>query len=184
MTHPLQIFRFNFTPHMVDELYTFSKVHQYDDRVTFKEEWNSWVLLNIEMINRETEILKAAGYIGNVIDKMYKSVRYYFRKKPTTKSEPKKRCLYISLSPEILNLMNTHIYSLINTKEYTPAIGYDSFCSLHQVCIKKELTYLCTKTKDITYIQNKFKKTYKNRYFIISRNNTDDSLDIKLTDNV
>ena len=27
----------------MDELYNFSKIHQYDDRHTYKEEWDKWI---------------------------------------------------------------------------------------------------------------------------------------------
>jgi fatty acid/phospholipid biosynthesis enzyme len=163
------IYRYNFSKQVTDGLYDFSKIHQYDDRKTYKEAWDTWVLENTELIDRETKILYANGYVGNIVDKMYKSARYYFRKKSTCKQEPKKRRQYISLSSEMLYLMDMHIQSQITQKEYKPAIGYENFCILHQQQITKELTYLCTKIQDIKYIQNKFKKTYKNRYYIISR---------------
>ena len=71
------IFRFKFTPEFTSELLSFAKLHQYDDRVTYKENWSRWVQLNDDSIDAECCRMKALGYEGNVIDKMYKSGRYY-----------------------------------------------------------------------------------------------------------
>lgn len=163
------IYRYNFSKTVMDMLHNFAKVHQYDDRPTYKEAWGLWLSENAELIDRETKVLESNGYHGNIQDKMYKSARYYFRKKSTSKIEPKKRRQYISLSSEILALMDAQIKAQITQEEYTPAIGYENFCLHHQVEIAKEIAYLCRKNTDIKYIQSKFKKTYKNRYYIISR---------------
>ena len=36
---PTVIYRFKFTEQFMEELYKFSKIHQYDDRKDFKEAW-------------------------------------------------------------------------------------------------------------------------------------------------
>lgn len=61
----------------------FSKVHQYDDRHTYKSEWAKWVQQeNIaQAIDMEKRRLQENGYIGDIDDKMFKAGRYYFRKK-------------------------------------------------------------------------------------------------------
>ena len=43
------------------------------------------------------------------LDKMFKSARYYFRKKGTEKKEPKRRCSYIGTAKELLDAMDTLI---------------------------------------------------------------------------
>jgi hypothetical protein len=73
---------------MVD-LSRFSKVHQYDDRPTYKSEWQKWT--NQEEIAQTMEVekrrLQENGYIGDIDDKMFKAGRYYFRKKTTVVNE-------------------------------------------------------------------------------------------------
>jgi hypothetical protein len=84
------IYRFNFDNGIVSILKNFSKIHQYDDIETYKESWKLWVDENKETINRETDRLVNSGYEGDVLDKLYKSGRYYFRNKKTTAEKPKK----------------------------------------------------------------------------------------------
>ena len=47
MTH---IYRYNFDNEFVKELYIFAKIHQYDNRIDFKEGWNIWVEDNNDII--------------------------------------------------------------------------------------------------------------------------------------
>ena len=49
----LPIYRFKFTKDFMEELYTFSKIHQYDERNDFKEAWKVWTEDNEEIINNE-----------------------------------------------------------------------------------------------------------------------------------
>ena len=42
----INIYRYKFTPEFMSELYQFSKIHQYDDRHSFKDAWNIWVQTN------------------------------------------------------------------------------------------------------------------------------------------
>ena len=81
----ISIYRFTFTENFMSELYQFSKIHQYDDRVAFQEAWKLWVDDNNELVNDETRRLTQLGYDGETLERMYKSARYYFRKKSTEK---------------------------------------------------------------------------------------------------
>ena len=68
------------------ELSRFSKVHQYDDRVGYKSEWQKWTNNEeiAQLMETEKRRLQENGYIGDIDDKMFKAGRYYFRKKTTT----------------------------------------------------------------------------------------------------
>lgn len=83
------IYRFKFTEEFMQELYTFSKIHQYDDRTDFKEAWIVWMNDQNELISSEQERMISLGYHGDILEKMYKSARYYFRKKTV---EHKRTC--------------------------------------------------------------------------------------------
>ena len=76
-------FRFEFSKDFIDELSRFSKVHQFDERRAYKEAWQKWKS-NPEIDNImsfEIRRLEENGYSGDIEDKMFKSGRYYFRKK-------------------------------------------------------------------------------------------------------
>lgn len=165
------VYRFNFDNEIVTILKNFSKIHQYDDIETYKEAWKLWVDENKETITRETDRLVNLGYDGNVLDKLYKSGRYYFRNKKTTAEKPKKRRPYISIDYNIIALMDEHINKHIKDEGFTPANGYDSFCNNYKEHLTTEIIRLNANTDklDKDVLIDKIKKTYKNRYFIISR---------------
>ena len=81
----INIYRYKFTEDFTSELFKFSKIHQYDHRKDFKEAWNVWFEENNEIVNDEIRRLTNLGYDGDVQDKMFKSARYYFRKKALKK---------------------------------------------------------------------------------------------------
>jgi hypothetical protein len=82
----IQTYRHEFSKEFMAELSRFSKVHQYDDRHTYKSEWQKWS--NQEDIAQSIEVekrrLQEKGYSGDIDDKMFKAGRYYFRKKTLT----------------------------------------------------------------------------------------------------
>jgi hypothetical protein len=79
----VKTFRFEFGKEFIGELSRFSKVHQFDERRTYKEEWQKWKMTPAidEVITKEIRRLEESGYKGDIEDKMFKSGRYYFRKK-------------------------------------------------------------------------------------------------------
>lgn len=156
------IYRYKFTQDFMDELYKFSKIHQFDDRHAFKEAWNLWVEESEELINVEVDRLESLGYEGDVIDKMFKSARYYFRNKGTIKPEPKERRKYIGVQKELLDMMDEHI---LNNADYKPSEGFDDFCENHKDILKIEVERLLSNNIESSEIMKKIKKTYKNRYF-------------------
>lgn len=164
----INIYRFKFSEKFTNELYNFSKIHQYDERKQFKEAWNVWVEENNELVTEEVRRLYNLGYDGDVMDKMYKSARYYFRKKSTVKNDPKPRKTYISLDKELLNAMDKHIINNINNEDFKPSDGFSHFCKENMDLLKNSITILCKQgMTDSNEIKEKIKKTYKNRYFLV-----------------
>jgi len=158
------IYRYKFSDEFVGELYKFSKIHQYDHRKDFKEAWQLWIEDNDDIVSNEERILSNSGYDGDILDKMFKSARYYFRKKSTEKKEPVKRRKYCGLSKDVLDAMDKHIASNITNDDYKPSAGFESFCMINSALLKEEASRLITKDSD--EIHEKLKKTYKNRYFM------------------
>ena len=155
----VNIFRYKFSEEFTKPLYQFSKIHQYDHRKD-----------NEDLVNKEIIRLTELDYKGDIIDKMFKSARYYFRKKSTDKKEPQKRRVYVGIQSELLAAMDTHIISNKKNQEYKPSNGFDDFCKQYIDLLKIEVTNLCKSgIKDPEDIKNKIKKTYKNRYFMSTK---------------
>uniref|UniRef100_A0A6C0EUS6 Uncharacterized protein n=1 Tax=viral metagenome TaxID=1070528 RepID=A0A6C0EUS6_9ZZZZ len=168
---PTNIYRYKFTQSFMDELYQFSKIHQYDDRKSFKEAWLLWVETNLDMINTEIVRLTDLQYDGDIVDKMFKSARYYFRKKSTKKTEPCIRRNYVSVQKDLLDEMDGHIAANIVNDNYKPSDGFSEFCNNNVDALKKGVAHLMEQgMKDSHEIKDKIKKTYKNRYFIFITN--------------
>jgi len=167
------IFRFKFTEEFMEDLYKFSKIHQYDHRKDFKEAWAIWIEENDDIIDEEVKRLLDLGYDGDILDKMFKSARYYFRKKSPVAVEPKQRRQYTSVSHELLEAMDTHIKTNIVLPNYQPKTGFISFYEENnRLIIQTFRSFYEQNIKDSEFIQLKLKKTYKNRYFmIISKTN-------------
>lgn len=168
-----QIHRFKFSTGFVVELTRFSKLHQHDKRKDYKEAWTLWSKSNETVVQDECNRLNGQGYYGNIPDKMYKSSRYYFRKKTTQTTEPKKRRKYISCEQDLLISMDKHISKNYSTPNFTPATSYDSFCENNKKDLTDEIKImLANGITDTDFISNKIKKTYKNRYFLFIKNNS------------
>jgi len=165
--HMNTIYRYKFRDEFVGELFKFSKIHQYDHRKDFKEAWQLWLEDNADIVSDEVRILSSSGYDGDILDKMFKSARYYFRKKSTETKEPVKRRKYCGLSKDVLDAMDKHIASNITNDDYKPSTGFESFCMIHSALLKEESTRLITNGfTNSDEINDKLKKTYKNRYFM------------------
>ena len=159
------IYRYKIADEIIEKIYQFSKIHQYDHRKDFKEAWNIWLEENEELVNYEKRRLLNLGYEGDVLDKMFKSARYYFRKKSTEKKEPKERRNYIGVDKSLLSAMDDH---LKKTQDKKPELSFDEFCKENMECLKNEVIRLLEfGFEDAKEIQNKIKKTYKNRYFML-----------------
>jgi hypothetical protein len=163
----VNIYRYKFTEEFTGELFKFSKIHQYDERKAFKEAWNIWMDNNQNIVNEEYRRLKELGYDGDIFDKMFKSARYYFRKKSTEKKEPVKRRIYVGSQKDLLEAMDEHIKCNIVSRDFKPSEGFDEFCKQNVSLLKEEIIVLCRAgLTDSNEIKSKIKKTYKNRYFL------------------
>jgi hypothetical protein len=171
------IFRFKFSAEFNNQLLSFSKLHQHDDRITYKDNWTLWLQTNDQMIDEESRRLREQGYDGNIIDKMYKSGRYYYRKK-TPKQEPKKRRKYISIECDVIEQMDKHIADNADSPTFKPSSAFELFTNEFKDLIEEETNRLLEKELSKEDIKLKFKKTYKNRYFIFTQQKSNDNKSI------
>jgi len=166
MSIQLKTFHFKFSPIFIEHLERFAKIHQYDDRHTFKEAWTTWTKTDSisKIIEEEIADLTKDGFDGNILEKMFKSARYYYRKKPETKDVIAKKKKYEGSSRSFLEQVDAHISHYVHTHSVSsgetikstasPAEAYDDFCKTHEIVGMDEA---------------KQKKTYKNRYYLFSK---------------
>jgi hypothetical protein len=165
----INIYRYKFSIVFAEKMYEFSKIHQYDNRFDFKEAWIQWTKDNDEYIQMEIERLSRLDYKGNILEKMFKSVRYYYRKKNNEIKTPQDRKRYINISKEILEKIDKHLRENIQLK---PKDAFIHFCNEYKEELKEIIIEIYNNgITDSNEIHEKIKKTYKNRYFISINNN-------------
>ena len=153
-----KIYRYNFSKEFLEEAIKFSKKSESLNINHFREEWNKWKVENENLINTEYRNLIKDGYNGDFDDKMFKTIRYYLKKKK--KHKPKERRKYIPLSREFLDCIDNHIN---NCKDIKPAAAFKDFSTNYKSHIEKEILLLEKYLKN-DECKDKIKKTYKNRY--------------------
>ena len=91
---------------------------------------------------------------------MFKSARYYFRKKSNKTSEPQKRKNYVPIDQDILSAMDVHIQRNMYDETYSPANGYSEFCQCSENILSDEILRLLDSGLTKEEIMMKIKKTY------------------------
>ena len=167
-------YRFKLSEDISSILNEFTKLHMHEDRHDYNQHWELLLLENCDLIKREESRLLDSGYEGDINDKLYKSARYYHRKKTNKNKdgEKQKRREYVSVSTEFLEAIDLHINNFVKNECLSPADGYQDFCKKNQILLSTEIITMQQQnelTKD--YISSKLKKTYKNRYFYLLRLN-------------
>lgn len=86
------IYRFKLSQTLSDELANFANLHRFTPKKDIKECWKKWLkTTTIEpLVTREQEILNEKQYEGDLIKKMFTSMRYYYMKQPTQPTQPTK----------------------------------------------------------------------------------------------
>jgi hypothetical protein len=154
----VRIFRYKLSDEITHEIDRFSKIHKQDDRKTFKEAWNLWTEENEALLSMEVRRLTESQYEGDVVQKIFTSARYYYRKKGTEKKTPKERTTYTKIARDVLQEMDSHIEEGLKSPHFKPSDGFADY--------KDKTTMSMTKEEE-----RKMKKTYKNRYFMMLKSN-------------
>ena len=182
-----KIFRYKLSNDILSIITQFAKIHQLDDRHSYKEAWEVWLNENKEYIKDETDRLVAAGYKGDVEEKMYIAGRYYFREKVKIKKNKgegkkvaavsKKKREYIVMGKDFIKAIDVHLLTAMKQKGFKPAFAYKTFCEQHIELLRTEIRRLVNEEKHIFTDKDmnmKIKKTYKNRYFMLSKADKDE----------
>ena len=179
-----KIFRYKLSDEIMSSITQFAKIHQLDDRHMYKEAWTRWLADEQDNVEREVGRLEQLEYKGDILDKMFKAGRYNFREKVTIKAvenanantvanandvDNTKTREYIVMDPAIIQAMDLHLRSLIHNKNFKPAVAYNEFCDQHVELVRLEIQRLMAQNISREKMSAKFKKTYKNRYYILQK---------------
>lgn len=181
----LQTHRFVLQQHVTDILVEFAKIHQFDDRKDYKEAWETWTTDEdiSPILKKEAERIQEIGFRGDIINKMFVSVRYYYRKKQTktlTDNNDSDKSIrgYQSVPKEVFNMIDEHIKSQLKKhvqknnniikSTVSPAKGFENFCSENKTLFLNQLPPNTSPTNEaMNEIVSKLKKSYKNRFYNI-----------------
>ena len=177
-TTKARVLRHEFSSALTEHLAAFANLHKYDDRTTYKEAWMAWLAHDeiAALLTTDVARLSGLGYKGDVLDKLYKSGRYYFRGKNAEKANAEKANAdkarkYVLLNHALLDAMDDHIErGLQHDGAYTPARGFADFCNMHanNDIMQAEVASLSERlSSGEEAVHAKLKKTYKNRYFML-----------------
>ena len=176
-TTQLKLCRFVLSKDLQGSINTFGKNNAELTRQEFNDAWTRWLEHNQSIIKNEENELKKKGFTGNLDDKMYKSARYYFRKKPAEKKAPKERRKYVALEREVIESIDNHIGEHHNNLG-SPAKCYKNYMENNNTIVQEEYKRLQEDNKlSLSECEEKIKKTYKNRYFQIHNLNQTHLLD-------
>lgn len=195
-------FRYKLSDNTMTLIAEFSKLHQYDDRHAYKDAWGIWLNDNRDFVSREETRLKEVGFNGDVIDKMFKAGRYYFReKKDKVKTTAKsvgdgegegegegdgegdgegatktKTRNYIAMNPDFIKAIDFHLKKSVTDNAFKPQTSFIQFVEENKDILQNEVRRLygimnnyINKETAHKEILAKLKKTFKNRYFTMSK---------------
>ena len=198
-TKMAKIFRYKLDDTIMTLIAQFAKIHEKEDRHAYKEAWAIWLIDNQDMVNREVTRLEELDYNGDILDKMFKAGRYYFREKAPKKkasAQPNEQASAAQAQPNEVASANKLVAPAEPAKKKTrdyivmdPVLiqAMDAHLKLKMKAqsFKPAVAYtdFCLQHSEILQketlrlLQNitkekltaKIKKTYKNRYFILQQ---------------
>lgn len=183
-----EIYRFKFSKIMMEYMISFSNLHRFEDKNEFKISFDTWYKENNDIIQEEITNLLKNGFQGNeekIKTKMYRSVRYYYRKKaenPNTKTKkkdkdelekeetehqdqdqnPKTKTKRFYLPIDVIKQMDRYIME----KNKKPSVMFEEFMNENIETLEKinNLENIRQKEKN----HEKIKKSFKNRCYKIN----------------
>lgn len=180
----LETHRFIMDQQVIDLLMNFTREHQWCERKEFKAAWAKWITNeNIKpILAKEEERLEENGFKGDVLKKMFESVRYYYLKKLHKEQQEEGKCEvkrirkeYEALDKDIIEMMDRYIkVDISNTDEnnvckISPAASFTNFCRDHKELFMEEINRRKTEdsvsNEDVKDVVEKLKKTYKNKFY-------------------
>ena len=194
----IKAIRYNFTSEMMEKIQEFTRIHQFDERKKYKEEWNCWISTQEIHLKVSNEILRLRGegckweeeYIK---DKMYKTSKFYYKRKMaqsntantntntnTNTASAKEKEKYKGFTKAFLRKIDEYIMDKIKEKskassttevDVVPIKLYNEYCMNHQDDIKKEILRLREFHRKINgeVFSEKLKKTFSHRFYNVKQ---------------
>ena len=181
----LQTNRYKFNKEITEMISDFAKLHQYDGSKIYKEAWNNWIKeeeVGNKLEEEKSRLIKE-GMADDVMSRLYKSSRYYYRKKiHNTNVVPKTRKKYEGFASEVLHKMDAQIIREINgnidmtdndkvISRFTAANSFELYIKENPDCVSDLLSGDTMSAEEqrneTTAAVNRLKKTYKNRFYKI-----------------
>ena len=162
---------------LYDEIINFSKLHQFDDKNTLKDNFKNWYETPkiANLIENEENILIRSNYNfekTNMKQKIFRSIKYYHIRN-LLKTEPinnnqKKRIKQMNFSKEFINQVKSYLTKNVENDNFKPSVYFNYFCETFPNIIENEKTSLMNQLKE-NYEESDFdyklKKMFKNQYF-------------------
>ena len=186
----LPVFRYKFNDDVTAVLSKFANDNESLPKKEYKEQWKNWLNSNEEFVRNERERLTNQGYNNiDVTTKMFRTTKYYLRKnmeksntdnnEPSTNDDQFRKKIFF-VSKDLLKTMEQHISKAIS-ENISPSKSFQSFADNYKSDIENEIENITTKhtsdtenTENIEQIKStineKIKKTYKNKYYNVTKN--------------
>lgn len=177
------IYRFKFSNDLLEKITDFSKKNKDTSCKIFRHNLDNFIIENRGLINKEKEIYDDYGYKGDIVDKIYRSARYYFKNKESKKTIKNNNIIdnsnkpantqkrkYIKRDEKFVEAVHEHVLSAVR-QNIKPAIAFSQFIEheKYKHLYQKEYRRVNTILEDDKATLAKIKKTYKNIYFTFKR---------------
>ena len=179
MPSSARVFRHQLSSEVLARVRPFAEANADLPGRQFRAQWDGWIVANRTLLDTEATRLAANGYAGDVDAKVYRSARYYFKSRPPTlerKTRATNSTPYLSIAPQLISSMDGHIAAALRSTQHAkPAELFATFmlnleaAGLTALLASELARFMEHGGLDATAAERKLKKTYKNRYFRVSR---------------
>ena len=177
-------YRFDFTEKVKLMLADFANMNKNTTRKEFTEAWNTWLSHETikSLLESERGRMESEGFEGDVLDKMFKSARYYHKKRdtninPQERSNAGIKCKnrfsrgFLSEMDEYIQMQLMDINNVVKNNgkimnTLSQAEAYNIYCNGNRDQILSEFMLIKNQRGELTMdMVEKLKKTYKNRFY-------------------
>lgn len=177
MKQTFKKYRHDFSEECKMHLAEFAETNHELSRKEYVESWRQWVKTYQNLVQNECDELKKGGFEGDALDKMFKSVRYYHRKKsckPKQPSQLPQTRTYIRLPLPLQTCMDEHIRTFITNqaRDNTPELkithmqAFSDFIQTRSTIILNELVEIKKREGSLEETMGqKIQKRYRDKFY-------------------
>lgn len=177
MQQTFKKYRHDFSEECKMHLAEFAETNHELSRKEYVESWREWVKTYQNLVQNECDDLKREGFKGDTLDKMFKSARYYHRKKPNIPKQPiplPQKRTYIRLPVPLQTCMDEHIRTFItnHARDNTPELqitqteAFTDFIKTNSTIILNELVEIKKREGSLEETMGqKIQKRYRDKFY-------------------